>query len=100
MSADTATRAAERLLEEQVSRYIGAMPCLFLAVDDDPGPTSMRGYIERNSIGLLSADPSLDPPSFQWLGRHCPREKVRQSGLWNQNHVSQGYESQFLDTLD
>jgi hypothetical protein len=30
------------------------MPFLWLAADDDPGPSSQRAYIERNAIALLS----------------------------------------------
>lgn len=41
-------------MEVQVSRRIGAMPFLTLPIDDPPGPDSLRGYIERNAVGLLS----------------------------------------------
>jgi hypothetical protein len=63
---------------------------------------SRRGYIERNSIALLSKynKPPLDPPAEAWLGRHCNRERVRQSGLWNSNHVDENYDPAFLDELD
>ena len=37
-----------------MSRYIGVMPFLHLAVNDEPSPESMRAYLERNSIALLS----------------------------------------------
>ncbi len=95
-------RAGERSLECEVSKIIGEMPFLWLAIDDDAGPQSLRGYIERNSIALLSNynKPPLDPPSPEWLGRHCNREKVRNSGLWNSNHVDEEYDPAFLDELD
>jgi hypothetical protein len=78
------------------------MPFLWLEVPDPPGPDSLRGCIERNAIALLSNynNPALDPPSSSWLGTHCNREKVRASGLWNQNHVDESYDSSFLDELE
>lgn len=45
---------AEYPIEKMVSKHIGAMPFLWLAINDEPGPDSLRGVIERNSIGLLS----------------------------------------------
>lgn len=78
------------------------MPLLWLRIDDPPDPTSRRGYIERNAIGLLSdfdGEPH-DPPSRGWLGSHCTRLKARQSGLWNQQHVEESYAPAFLEVLD
>jgi hypothetical protein len=78
------------------------MPFLWLAVEDEAGPESQRGYIERNSIALLSNynRAPLDPPSPGWLGFHCNREKVRNSGLWNSSHVDETYDPEFLDEVD
>lgn len=78
------------------------MPFLWLAINDEPGPDSLRGYIERNAIALLSnyGKEPLNPPSGNWLGRFCNRERVRTSGLWNQNHVDEQYDPAFLDTLE
>ena len=100
-SAPRDTRDAERQLENLVSAQIGTMPFLWLAVMDEPGPTSLRGYVERNSIALLSKfnKTPVDPPSTDWLGHYCLRDKVRNSGLWNQNHVDEDYDPKFLDTL-
>lgn len=77
------------------------MPFLWLAVLDAPGPDSLRGYIERNAIALLSNSGKqlLDPPSEDWLGHRCNRPLVRHSGLWNQKHVDEAYDPAFLDTL-
>jgi hypothetical protein len=44
----------ERELEVLVSQYICAMLFLWLPIEDEPGPGSLRGFIERNSIALLS----------------------------------------------
>lgn len=98
-SSDTAARPGELRLEVKVSEIIRVMPLLWLEIDDDPGRNSCRGYIERNSIALLSnhAHPALDAPSKDWLGHHCARELVRESGLWNQDHVRASYDPDFLD---
>jgi len=94
-------RATEKSLERAVSAYIGTMPFLVLAADDEPGPASVRGYIERNAIGLLStAGLEADPPSPGWLGRDCPHPAIRSSGLWNVDHVGQAYDPGFLDCLE
>ena len=95
-------REREQPLERAVSQVIGNMPFLWLSVDDEPGPQSLRGFIERNAIALLSnyGKPPIDPPSDSWLGTHCTRKKVRASGLWNSNHVDDSYDPAFLDTLE
>lgn len=95
-------REAERELEARVSAVIGQMPFLFLHIGDDPGPQSLRGVIERNSIALLSnaGKTPLDAASKGWLGTRCPRERVKASHLWNQNHVDEAYDPAFLDTLE
>ena len=100
-SAPAVTRAAETNLECRVSKVIGAMPVLWLAIDDDPSKASLRGYVERNSIALLSnyRKARLDGASQTWLGHYCDRERVRESGLWNSNHVDEQYDPAFLDRL-
>ncbi len=100
-SAPREVREGELPLERAVSSVVGGMPFLWLAIEDEPGPASLRGYIERNSIALLSnySKEPLDPPSCTWLGNFCNRDRVRASGLWNSNHVDQAYEPTFLDTL-
>jgi len=85
-----------------VSDYLGNMTLLFLEVPDDPGPDSARGVVERNSIALLSGyrEPTQDRPSKSWLGNHSGRERVRRSGLWNNNHVDEIYDPEFLNLFD
>ena len=95
-------RDAEQSMEARVSEVIGAMPFLWLPVEDEAGPQSERGLIERGTIALLSnwnRDP-IDPPSPDWLGRHCNRPRVRASGLWNSNHVDESYDPAFLDCFE
>jgi hypothetical protein len=95
-------RKSELALEREVSAVIGKMPFLWLAIDDDAGPESLRGYVERNTIALLSnyGRPPIDPPSKEWLGHHSDRERVRESGLWNQNHVDESCAPEFLDRFE
>lgn len=95
-------RDAEQRMESRVSEVIGAMPFLWLPAEDDAGPHSERGLIERGAIALLSnwkKDP-IDPPSADWLGLHCNRTRVRDSGLWNSNHIDEAYEPAFLDVFE
>jgi len=100
--ADRRIKDIEYPLERAVSEHIRRMPSLWLAVLDAPGRDSRRGYLDANAIGLLSncvRDP-IDPPSPKWLGRWAQSPRVRESGLWNVNHVDQGYEPAFLDLLE
>lgn len=101
-NAAAEVRQSELAFEQQVSKVIGAMPFLWLAIEDEPGTNSLRGYIERNAIALLSdfdKEP-VDPPSAEWLGLLSNRERVRRSGLWNSNHVDDRYESDFLKCME
>ena len=93
-------------VEQCVTKTLGNMQILCLPIEDEAGPNSLRGLIERNSIALLSNysknKPKLqiDPPSNKWLGHKCTRLKVQESGLWNQHYVGRPYDQKFLDTLD
>lgn len=88
-------------VEAAVSAWLARLPFLRLPIDDEPGPESLRGYIERNTIALASghSGEAIDPPSSAWLGHLSGRPLVRQSGLWNQRHVEDAYEPAFLDVL-
>ena len=70
-------------------------------VDDVPSPDSNRKYIERNAIALLSHAKTVgaDVPSKQWLGKYCDRRLVRESELWNNDHVEEDYDAKFLDVM-
>lgn len=94
--------AMEAPVELAVSTYIRSMPFLWLPIKDEPGPGSMRGVVERNTIALVSNfdRPPLDGPSNNWLGHLSGREKVRRSGLWNQRHVDEDYDPAFLEVLE
>ncbi|MBL8621207.1 MAG: hypothetical protein JNK64_07890 [Myxococcales bacterium] len=90
-------RLAERKLEAQVSEHIGAMQVLWLDVDDAPGPTSERAYLEQNLIGALSTSP--DAPSTTWLGRFTCVPEIVASGLWNIDYVGRVPEPDLLRRL-
>ena len=101
-SAPKEVTESERPLERKVSDVVGNMPLLWLEIIDEPGRDSLRGYIERNAIALLSnykREP-IDSPSPEWLGHYSDQEKVRQSGLWNSDHVDDDYDPAFLDCLE
>lgn len=90
-------RVLEAPVESAVSEWMRKTSVLWLPVDDPPGPNSLRGVVERNSIALLSNRlQPLDPPSRRWLGLSCPDGRVQKSGLWNCNHVEQSFEPGFL----
>jgi len=101
-SAPRDVREPELPVERRVSEVIRAMPFLWLAVDDPPGRTSLRGRIESNSTALLSTwdIPPLDRSSAGWLGRSSNRVKVQKSGLWNSRHVDEPYDRHFLSDLE
>ena len=92
----------EAELEASVSRYIGEMPFLCLEVGDEPAPASERGLIERNAIALLSgfSERPPDASSAEWLGSLSDRDRVRRSGLWNNDHVGEKHTPAFLDVLE
>ena len=90
----------EAQVELRVSDHIRTMPFLWLAIPDRPEGGSDRGYIEKNSIALLSCRAGgLDRSSAGWLGHHASSEKVRQSALWNSNHVDDHHDPGFLPVL-
>jgi hypothetical protein len=100
-SASREIRGSEHSVEIRVSEVIGVMPFLWFAIEDDPGPDSMRGFVERNSIALLSnfGRLPLDAPSAVWLGHRSRSDRVRRSGLWNSNHVEERHAPEFLARL-
>lgn len=95
-------RRKELPLEQRVSATIGAMPFLWLEIDDAPGRTSLRNYVNRNAIALLSnyGKKRIDPPSTTWLGNFSDKDHVRYSGLWNTDHVTETYDPAFLAVLE
>jgi hypothetical protein len=97
-TASRDVRLAETELESAVSRHIAAMQVVSVSIPDLPGPESDRGFVERNAIGLLSGCREHGA-SVDWLGRDCPSEAVRASGLWNVNHVGERVDPAFLEVF-
>lgn len=100
-SAGRELRLEELEMERQVSDYNRDLPFLWVGVDDKPSPESDRAYIERNTIALVSKfdKKSIDPRAEEWLGHYSPVKDIRESGLWNINHVSEDYKPEFLETF-
>ncbi len=96
-SASPQIRASEALLEKMVSEHIGKMSVLWISVEDEAGPESDRAYLERNAIALLTG---ADSPSKNWLGSHSVREEIRESGLWNLDHVGGRCDPGLFDALE
>jgi hypothetical protein len=84
-----------------VSDYLRQLPFLWIDVPDEPGPGSDQAYLERTAIALVSNDGNdpIDPRSNSWLGNDSPSQSIRESGLWNVNHVDDSYNPAFLDQL-
>ena len=73
----------EAALEERVTGVLSAMSVQWLVVG-----RVERKACEREMIGLLSnRRRPVDPPSEDWLGSSHPRREIRDSGLWNIEHV-------------
>jgi hypothetical protein len=99
-AVDVAMRRAERDLERVVSTRMRATRVVVLEIPDVPSPYSDRAYVERNAIGLLANEGLLDPPSADWLGRHSARSEIRDSGLWNLEHLRYRTHPEFIDVLN
>ena len=101
-SARSDIREQELDHERRVSEYIRELPFLWVKVNDEPGPESRRAQLEQNLIALLSnyRKKSVDPQDASWLGKHSPSQRIRESGLWNVDHVAEGYDPSFLEMLE
>ena len=89
--------AQETQVELDVSDQIGAMPFLWLSVPD----AADRSYVEANCIALASRlAEGRNPPSPAWLGRHADRPEIRDSGLWNVEHVRRHCDPAFPDLFE
>ena len=100
-TTDPSQRKSEELVERRVSTHIRAMSVLWLAIEDEAGPSSDRAYIERNLIGtLVGTSGPADPPLPEWLGQFSPDERIRRSGLWNLDFLDHRYSSDFLAVLE
>lgn len=96
-----ALTTVEMPVEGSVSEYLSRLEVVYVAVDDEPGKKSARGAIERGAISLLAEGMrrGLIEAGENWLGRWSRRKTVRESGLWNQNHVGEPWSEDFLEVL-
>jgi hypothetical protein len=94
-------RDEEYIMERRVSAYIREQPFLWVNVDDEPSKHSKRATIEENAIALLSnfGKQPIDTREGDWLGRYSQSSQIRESGLWNVDHVEEEYDGEFLDLL-
>ena len=100
-NASKAVRSEEIELEKQVSKYIGNLGIIVLDVDDEPSANSIRSFVEKNSISLLSSiNSSFNFPMIDWLGNYSNREEIRKSALWNINYVNSTYDESLLDVVE
>ncbi len=103
-TAKRPTTDVEKSVERTVSAYIGSMPFLWVAANDEPSRSCDRSLLETNSIGLLSRlSPSgafADAASATWLGRQAAAQAVRDSHLWNVRDANETYDPGFLDLLE
>lgn len=100
---NAATRKAEHQLETKVSDIINDMPFFWLSTDRSSKPEQLNLFIKRNAVALLSnyrKQDILDAPAPTWLGRYCPNDAVRCSGLWNHRSVDVKYNPRLLKYLD
>lgn len=95
-------RESELEMERRVSEFIRDLPFLWIEIDDEPGPDSLRAYVEKNAIALVSnfMRDTVDSRASDWLGSSSPVEEIQESGLWNINHVGEEYDPDFLDVLE
>jgi hypothetical protein len=95
-------REEEYILERRVSAYIREQPFLWVNLDDEPSADSDRAYLEQNVIALLSNfdGQTIDSRADGWLGRYSCSREIRESGLWNVNHVDERYDNDFLSLLE
>jgi hypothetical protein len=98
----SAVRDEEYILERRVSAYIREQPFLWVDLDDEPGTDSDRAYLERNAVAHLSNcdKRSVDSRADGWIGRYSRSREIRESGLWNVNHVGERYDGGFLDLFE
>lgn len=95
-------RDEEYILERRVSAYIREQPLLWVNLDDEPSSNSARAYLEQNAIALLSNfnKRQIDQRGHGWLGRYSQSPDIRESGLWNVDHVGERYDGRFLKLLE
>lgn len=100
-ASDKEALLAEKGLEQLVSKYLSKLRVVLIDVPGLSDKANDRSYLEQNLIAVLSNKcRPLDPPSYGWLGNSSDKREIRKSGLWNVNHVEQGFDPQYVDVLN
>lgn len=100
-SSESSLNRDEMELEQMVSNYIGEMNLLWIDIADDTSSKSDRAYIEQNMIAIISGDMKpIDLQTENWLGNYNAKRSISYSGLWNVNHVSDGYDEEFIKVFE
>ena len=80
-----------------VSEYIGQLGVIVIDVDDLPSANSVRSYIEKNSIALLSnLNYSFNFSTIDWLGNFSHRNEIKGSCLWNINYINSDFDPHLM----
>lgn len=99
-NASKEIREREKYIEHMVSDYIGQLGVIVLDVDDMPAATSVRAFVEKNSIALLSStNSSFNFSTTDWLGNYSSRAEITGSCLWNINYINADYDGGLLERL-
>lgn len=70
----------EKRLEHDISRMLRQRFCFRFIIVDDP---IERTQHEKRLIGTI-AQCKVCTPSEDWLGRHSPKQKIREGNLWQE----------------
>ena len=90
----------EKELEKLVSDYIKKLAIIVIEVNDEPSKDSMRVYIKRNSIALLSKTYKyFNNYSTEWLGLFSQNEEIRKSYLWNIDFTMEKHDENIVEVI-
>jgi len=89
----------EKKIENKVTRILRAkFSFKFIIIENQSDRIGTKG-LESSLIGTV-ARCGLCKPSHDWFGDHSPVQKLRKSGLWQVQHLSdKGIEDNDIDTI-
>lgn len=76
----------EKAVEAEITRILRENFTFRFITLENPSEVRRIKELERALIGTV-AGCGLCRPSDQWLGRHSPKQKIRESGLWLEQHL-------------
>ncbi|HLE08022.1 MAG TPA: hypothetical protein VI914_00140 [Thermodesulfobacteriota bacterium] len=89
-NASLINEAFQSQIEKKISRYIqGNLSFAVIEVDNK----EERLYLESRIVSTISLCGRCKP-SFTWLGLYSPKDRIRESGLWQVNEL---YKEQLSD---